>query len=125
MISIIVASLLFIFAAAFGSTLIMKELSLTKEEAVEISRNSATVQEWMEGSDRYVLEVGYLNSTQVNRAREDSPEKYGYYPANNGIWIVNWYIHPKDALSAVAIVIGQEIDEQTGQILFEDLGALR
>lgn len=122
---IVILIFLAVFSVAMSSSLIGEDFALTKEEAIEISRNSATVQKWMEGSDRYLLEVGYLDSTQVNEAREVSPERYGYYPANHGIWFTSWYIHPKDGLSAVAIVISQEIDEQTGQILYEDLGALR
>ncbi len=118
---IIVASLLVIFAVAFGSTLIMKGFSLTKEEAIEISRNSETVQKEMEYADRYNLEVHYLNSTQVDEIRDQYPLLREQYPEHRGIWRVIWYIHNENDQSASAIAISHVIDEETGEIFHEGL----
>ncbi|MDH5449700.1 MAG: hypothetical protein OEX77_02200 [Candidatus Bathyarchaeota archaeon] len=79
--------------------------SLTMEEAIEISRNSRFVQSLLEDSDRYTLEVHYLNQTQVN--------------GDHGVWDIVGYIHPKGASSSAADVISHRVDEETGEILRE------
>ncbi len=82
---LVVSLLLVAFFSALASTLVMKGFSLTKEEAIEISRNSETVQKEMEYADRYNLEVHYLNSTQVDEIRDQYPLLREQYPEHRGI----------------------------------------
>jgi len=98
---LVVASFVFtsinIFAARRGL--------LTREEAIEISRNSKLVQSLLENADRYTLEVHYLNKTQSGK--------------EHGIWKIMWYIHPTGAISAFEYGVSHSIDEETGEILDE------
>jgi len=93
--------ILVVFAFAFTSInmLVLQGNALTKEEAIEISRNSELVRSLLEDADWYTLEVHYLNNTQV--------------------WHIMWYIHPRDAVSAFRYVVSHIIDDETGEILAE------
>ena len=93
------------FALTSMSTLITAGNPLTREEAIEISRNSQLVQRFWENADRYMLEVNYQNQTDV--------------------WHITWYIHPMDAVSAFAYVVSQSIDGETGEILDEGAASIR
>jgi len=118
---LVVASLLVIFAVAFGSTLIMKGFSMTEEEAIEISRNSDTVRHYVEDGARYSLEVRYLNISQVNKARGDFPYLQEIYPESRNIWTVTWHIRPKPPSGAV-LFLTHVIDDETGHIVYEGVG---
>lgn len=85
--------------------------SLTKQEAIGISRNSKLVRSLLEGADYYTLEVHYLNKTQINK--------------DHGVWCITWYIHPMDAASAFRYVVSHSIDEETGEILDEGWASMR
>lgn len=93
--------ILVVFAFAFTSVnmLVLQGNALTKEEAIEISRNSELVRSLLEDADRYTLEVHYSNNTRV--------------------WLIMWYIHPRDAVSAFSYGVGHTIDDETGEILHE------
>ena len=99
------------FTLTLMSTLIVAGNSLTKEEAIEISRNSKLVQSLLEDADRYTLEVHYQNKTESGK--------------EHGIWLITWYIHPTGATSAFAFVISHAIDEETGEILYEGTASAR
>ena len=90
---------------ASATTLALQEGTLTREEAIEISRNSSLVRALLEETNLYTLEVHYLNQTKV--------------------WNVRWYIHPSEAPSAFAYVVNHEIDGQTGEILHEGTASMR
>jgi len=93
--------------------------SLTREEAIEISRNSGLVREFLENADGYTLEVHHMNRTQIDRLIEEYPRRREWYPDDHGVWDVTWYIHPVDAPSAFAYVVTHIIDEETGEITHE------
>lgn len=101
----------FCFAFTLINVLVAQGVSLTEEEAIEISRNSKLVQSLLESADYHALEVHYLNSTQVNE--------------NHGRWLITWYIHPIGAVSAFSYVVSHSIDEETGEILDEGWLSLR
>jgi hypothetical protein len=84
--------------------------SLTKDEAIKISRSSPLVQKSFENADRYTLEVHYQNASS---------------PKSHGVWDITWYIHVKGDPSGVAIGVSQSIDEENGQILSEGSLILR
>lgn len=85
--------------------------SVTKEEAIEISRNSKLVRSLLEGADRYTLEVHYLNKTQSGK--------------NHRRWHITWYIHPTGAVSAFSYIVSHSIDSKTGEILAEGWASAR
>ena len=99
------------FSLTSINILIVQEISLTKEEAIEISRNSKLVRSFLEDADRYTLEVHHLNKTQAGM--------------DHGVWDITWYIHPNNAPSAFAYVVSHTIDEETGEILREEAMSLR
>jgi len=99
--------------------------SLSREEAIDISRRSELVCTLMENADRHTLEVHYMNKTQVNKAREEMPWLKEDFPENRSVWTVTWYIHPEGAVSAFAYVVSHVIDAETGQILHEGWVSMR
>lgn len=84
---------------------------ITREEAIEISKNTKTVQSFLETADRYSLEVHYLNRTHNG--------------GDSGIWNIVWYIHPLDAPSAFAYIVSHSINEETGELLSEGTASIR
>lgn len=86
-------------------------VSLTKEEAIEISRNSDIVRSLIANADHYMFEVHYTNGTQANE--------------NHTVWLITWYIYPIGAVSAVRAVVSHSIDDVTGAVLDEELSAIR
>jgi hypothetical protein len=105
-----------------ADTVIMQGFSLTKEDAVEIGRNSKLVGELAEQAYEVTLEVHHLSATEVNEAKENF--SWLPYPANRSIWLITWYIRPSND-SAFTHVVGQIIDDETGQILDEETASLR
>ena len=87
------------------NTLIIQGNSLTREEAIEIGKNSQLVQSLFKNAEFYTLEVNYENQTDV--------------------WHITWYIHPMGAVSAFRYVVGQSIDGETGEILDEGATSAR
>lgn len=88
-----------------ASFLILVSSPVTREKAIEISRNSDLVSSLLEHADRYSLKVYYRNRTQANR--------------DQGVWTITWCIHQKGAPSGAAYSVSQAIDEETGEILDE------
>ena len=116
------------FALTSTNSLILHVGLITREEAIEISRRTELVQSAIEDADYYGLVEGdtfYLNQTQVNKAREESPWLRKYYPKDSSVWIVTWHFHPKGAPSAAGLIVCHIIDAETGQILHEGQLGLR
>jgi hypothetical protein len=107
LVTVVIASIVF----TSTNILIGQGGALTREEAIEISRNTKLVQSFLENADRYTLEVHYLNKTQSD--------------TGHGIWTIIWYIHPANAVSAFSYDVIHIIDEETGEILEEGAGASR
>lgn len=100
-----------LLAATLVGTLAVAGTPITKEEAIEISKNTKTVQSFLETADNYFLEVHYLNKTHTEK--------------DYGIWNIVWYIHPIGAPSAAAYVVSHSINEETGEIMSEGTGSIR
>lgn len=114
-----------LFAVTLMNMLVMQGSSLTREEAIEISRNSRVVGDLLKDAEYYTLIVRYMNSTQVNKAREEFPSLNESYPENRSIWLVTWYIRPKDAVSSFSYIVSHVIEEDMGQIIYEGLASER
>jgi hypothetical protein len=107
---IVIAVGLIFLALASIETFATSGQTLAKEEAIEISRNSPLVQQSFEDSDRYSIEVHYVNAST---------------PESHGIWDITWYIHMRGYPSAAEIMVSQSIDDKTGKILNEGSLMLR
>ena len=127
---LVVTSLLVVFAAAFGSTLVMKGFSLTEEEAVEISRNSGLVQKYAANASSFILETHYYNLSEIERLKQlhsdpifqNAPEDYFWersLPEGHTAWEVIWWFH----YGIGGYDVGVFVDADTGIIIYEALGA--
>lgn len=83
---------------------------VTREEAIEISRNSESVRSLLEDSDKHYFRVHYMNMTGIS---------------DHGMWYINWLIHLIGTGSAAGVVVTHHIDEVTGEILKEGRLELR
>ena len=98
--------------------------SITKEEAIEISWSSPTLQKYLENATEYFLvEAKYLNVTVVKAMKEYDPEVYGDLPDEHGVWKIvwGWFLKPYGITSTD---LRHSIDEETGEILLELRGLL-
>jgi len=107
---VIVTLVIASFALTSINTLILQGNSLTREEAIEISRNSKLVQSLLEGADWYTVQARHLNKTQNGKDHE--------------IWHVTWHINPQ-GLGGVDYLVTHDIDEETGETLYEACLGLR
>ena len=101
---IFVALVVSLFALTSVLVLFGPRRLLTREEAIEISRNSELVQRLLEDSDKHYVRADYMNMTGVS---------------DHGIWYISWLIHPTGAGSATGTVVTHRIDEVTWEILKE------
>ena len=122
-------AVLVIVSFAFTSTnlLVLQGGSITREEAIEISRNTELVQGlWhlVEDADWYTLEADYLNENCINELKEQNPQYYEFLPGDHCAWHVEWEI-ASSKWGAAIIIIHHFIDAETGEILHEDGISLR
>jgi len=99
----------------------------SEEDALEISKNSTTIQRWLPGAEWYRVEVEYLNVTEIAELKEEASESwyYEFLPDDHGVWRVTWVINPKEEPSAVYFSVIHWIDEEDREILYEDGIAFR
>ncbi len=124
---VIVTLVLLSFALTSINRLVVQGRSLTREEAIEISRNSELIRSlWhlVEDADWYTLEAYYLNETRTGELKEQNPEYYEFLPDDHGVWLVTWEIGPSKSGPAT-IIVEHYIDEETGEILHEGGISLR
>lgn len=115
----VVLLLLVILFVVMANTFFLQGFSLTKEEAMEISRRSDTVQWYMDRVVSYSVEAYYWNSTNVNQVREEFPYLQEQYPENRSVWTVVWNIHTYLHANTSSSTIVHVIDDETGQIVYE------
>ena len=114
-------------AVAAYAYLLNQRGSITREEAIEISRNTELVQGlWhlVEDADWYTVEADYLNETCINELKEQNPQYYEFLPGDHCAWHVEWEI-ASSKWGAGIIIIHHFIDAETGEILHEDGISLR
>jgi hypothetical protein len=122
---ILVILVLLSFSAILPRTAVLQGFSITKDEAIEISRNSSLVWNLLANADKYSVEASYMNKTEVTEALSEFPGLREEYPENRSIWVVTWAIHPKGAVSAFSFLVAHVIDDETGKILHESTVGLR
>jgi len=115
--------LLGILLFASYQTLIVNS-TITKEEAIEISRGSPTMQEYIENATEYFLaEAEYLNVTIVKSMKEQNLERYCSLPDDHGVWEIVWGIRLKP-YGIDFTSLWHYIDKETGEILLELRGVI-
>lgn len=98
--------------------------SVTQEEAIETSRNSPTMQKYIENATGYFLvEAEHLNVTTVKSMKENNPKYYGNLPDDHGVWKIVWGFLPKP-YGIDYTELYQYMDEETGEILQELRGVI-
>lgn len=88
---------------------------ITREEAVEISRNTPVVQQAMsEAVDALIVTADYWSADYINSVRQEGPgDVMEKLPSDHGAWRIGW----NNAAPGYHIL--HFIDELTGQILYE------
>ena len=114
------------FASTLASAMTFEGgYTLTKEQAIETSLKSNTVQWFMLRARSFSLEVFYLNRTQVNNAREELTYGQEEFPENRSIWKVAWFVRTWANTNSSFEIITHTIDYETGMILYEGQGGAR
>jgi len=115
-----ILAMLVIVSFAFTSLtmLVVRGNSLTREEAIEISRNTPIVQEALNNpytmSGMMIIDANYWNATYIRSLKEKLPGVYKELPDDHGVWRVCWDITPP------GYQILHFIDKLTSQILYEE-----
>lgn len=96
--------------------------SITKEEAIEISKNSALVKEGMATYGYFKFGAGYYNSSWVEQMKKGhAREMYEKVPEGHGIWKVGWmFLVSEDTFIGYTVIV--IIDAETGTIIHETKG---
>lgn len=100
-------------------TLIAEGNLLTKEQALEISRNTPVVQAALNDphteSNMMIIAVHYWSVTWIKSLKEKQPDvDWRFLPDDRGVWRVQWDITPP------GYQILHFIGELTGTILYEN-----
>jgi len=105
------------FALTSASTLITAGNPLTKEEAIEISRNRPIVQEAFNyaGDVVYTMKAEHWDAAYIISLKEKHPNMIDWQnlPEDHGVWMIHWTI------TVPGLLVTHYIDEFTGEILFE------
>lgn len=92
---------------------------ITREEAIEISRNSELVKEGLAIARGVSISATYDNSSMIEQLKLGHNRKaYEKVPEGHGAWTVVWTIY-KDVGGYLIIVI---VDAETGIIIHETKG---
>ena len=103
---------------------------ITREEAIEISKNSELVKEGLAAAHRFTIETNYYNSSRLEQLKKwHSDEIFKNVPRDafweekvpegHSAWEVIWWLrHGVDGHTVIVIV-----DAETGNIIHEAKGA--
>jgi len=107
------------FVLTSVTVLLLQGDSLTREEAIGISRNTPIVQEALGLGDRLGgiprVTADHWNATYIISLKQKNPnhEEFENLPEDHGVWRVFWIIFPPGEH------ILHFVDELTGQVLYE------
>jgi len=62
------------------------------------------------------MKIDYMNSDQVNEARQGFPDLQKAYPENRNVWTLVWEVRTPDG---TWLSLRQVIDDETGSIINE------
>jgi len=116
---ILVTLVIVSFAFTSVSLLSIREVPLTRDETIEISKGSSLVKEALANAYSTSIEAHYHNSTEVEQKKE-SPSRnlYEKVPIGHSAWEVLWWI----GTGIGGYVIGVIVDAEVGKIITEVRG---
>jgi hypothetical protein len=92
---------------------------ITKEEAIEISKNSELVKEsFAKAYSTRVSEANYHNSSWVERMKSYRIEMYAKIPEGHSIWEIVWDISLGVGGYGIIVIV----DAEMGMMIHEELG---
>jgi len=95
---------------------------ITKEEAIEISKNSQLVKEGLAAYGYFTFGAAYYNSSWVEQMKKGhAREMYERVPEGHGVWKVHWTFTLSEGLWVGYTVI-VVVDAETGTIIHETKG---
>jgi len=117
------------FAFTSVSLLSIREVSLTREEAIEISKGSSLVKEGLAIAHSTSVEAHYYNSQRIEQLREwhqeeifENASKYEFWeekvPRGHSVWEIIWYFH--EGVGGYSIIV--IVDAKVGVIVTEEKG---
>lgn len=112
------------FVVTSANSLVGLDDSITRAEAVEISKNSNLVKEGLAIAYRFAIETNYYNSSMVEQLKlGHNREIYEKVPKGHSVWQVVWWFRYKEGMATgyTVIVI---VDAETGTIIHEEKGIL-
>lgn len=94
---------------------------ITREEAIDISKNSGLVKEGLRLSLSFTIETHYYNSSMLDQLRNSHNVFWKKVPEGHTAWEVIWWFGgigaPSEGYPAIVIV-----DADTGTIIHEEKG---
>ena len=93
---------------------------ITREEAIEISKNSELVKEGLAISRSFTIETNYRNSSMVEQLKLWNSELYEKVPEGHSVWKVIWWLtyqYPPGGHNVIVIV-----DAEMATIIHEKKG---
>lgn len=112
---LLVALVIASFALASTISLGVQGTALTNEEAIKISRNTATVQESLSHGGIPRVTADHWNATYIISFKQEHPNlrEIENLPENHGVWRVFWVVLQP------GYHILHYIDDLTGKVLYE------
>lgn len=94
---------------------LVADSSVTREEAIEISRNTPIVQQALSHGGNPRVTADHWNATYTISLKQKYPnhEEFENLPEDHGVWRVFWIIFPPEEY------ILHFVDELRGQVLYE------
>jgi hypothetical protein len=111
---IIIALAVVSFAFTSVSLLSIREVPLTREEAIEISKGSSLVKEGLAIAYSISVEANYYNSQRIEQLRELHPafweeEVARKLPKGHSVWDIIWYFHKEIGGYTIGVIVDAEV----------------
>jgi len=117
------------FAFTSVCLLIIREVPLTIEEAIEISKGSSLVKEGLAITHSTSVEAHYYNSQRIEQLREWHQEEIfknvpkdefweEKVPKGHSVWEIIWYFHKGVGGYSIIVIV----DAEVGRIITEEKG---
>jgi hypothetical protein len=96
---------------------------ISKEEAIEISRQSELVRKGLADTHGFEVEATYYNSSMVEKLKAGHlREIFQKVPEGHSVWNVGWTAHKTLYSSTIQVVVDAEtaaiVDERGGPVLW-------
>jgi len=111
----------FIVASAYS--LSMPACPISREEAIEISKQSELVRKGLADAHNFEVEATYYNSSMVEKLKAGHlREIFQKVPEGHSVWNVGWTAHKTLYSSTILVLVDAEtaaiIDERGGPVLW-------